>query len=228
MLTGAIMTATLMPPKLPIALAALATLLLSTPASAAGFNCNYAKLPTEVLLCQDEALSKLDEANARVYFAVKNALPEQFKSAYNKNGRQWLKDRNACGFDAACVSQQYVLHFAYMCNIGSRLNLPDCKDVQTASNPYGRTVEDGNTYGTIGVDAWDPDPFLALRTQPNTQSGQRIAKMRNGSNVQVLATQTDGWWFVRTAEGQTGWAKSGAGYDGLQRVWIHTECEECD
>jgi uncharacterized protein len=221
------MTATLTPSKLPIALAALATLLLSTPASAAAFNCNYAKLPTEVLLCQDGTLGRLDEANARVYSAVKNALPQWAKHEYDNVARQWLKERNNCGFDAACVSHQYDLRFAYMCNIGSRLNLQDCKDVQTASNPYGRTG-DANTYGTIGVDPWDPDPFLALRTEPNTQSGQRIAKMRNGSNVEVLATQTNGWWFVRTSEGQTGWAKSGAGYDGLQRVWIHTECEECD
>ena len=216
------MTATFMPAKLPIALAALATLLLSTPASAAGFNCAYAKLSTEVLICQDDTLSRLDEANARVYSALKNALPRHLKSPFNQIGRQWLKDRNACGFDAECVSHQYVLHFAYMCSVGSRLNLPDCED-QTASNPSGRTVEDGNTYGTIGVDAWEVDPYLALRTEPNTQSGQRIAKMRNGSSVQVLATQTNGWWFVRTSNGQTGWAKSGAGYDGLERVWIHTD-----
>jgi hypothetical protein len=27
---------------------------------------------------------------------------------------------------------------------------------------------------------------------------------------------------VRTSNGQTGWAKSGAGYDGQDRAWIHT------
>jgi uncharacterized protein len=85
------MTTTFIPPKLPIALAALATLLLlSTPASAAGFNCAYAKLATEVLICQDDTLSSMDEANARVYSAVANALPAYLKHAYNEIGlRAW-------------------------------------------------------------------------------------------------------------------------------------------
>ena len=218
------MTATLTPYKLPIALAALATLLLSTPASAAAFNCNYAKLPTEVLICQDETLSSIDEANARVYYAVANALPAYLKPAYRKNGRQWLKDRNACGFDAECVAHQYVLHFQYMCNIArGGMVLPDCTDVSTASNQATIPDSPGYEIGTIGVDPWDTDPYLALRTGPSAVYGKRIAKLRNGTDVEILNNErTDGWWLVRTSNGQTGWAKSGAGYDGQERAWIHT------
>jgi uncharacterized protein len=224
MLTGAIMTATLKPPVLPIALAALATLLFWTPASAAGFNCAYAKLATEVLICQDKTLSSMDEANARVYSAVANALPGYLKHAYHENGRQWLKDRNGCGFDAECVAHQYVLHFQYMCNIArGGVVLPDCKDVSTASTQATPPASAGYEIGTIGVDPWDTDPYLALRTDPSTAYGTRIAKLRNGTDVEILNRErADGWWFVRTANGQTGWAKSGAGYDGQERAWIHT------
>ena len=76
--------------------------------------------------------------------------------------------------------------------------------------------------GIVGVDPWDPDPFLALRTDPTARYGQRIAKLRNGTMLEILdATRPDGWWLVRTPNGQTGWAKSGAGWDGKKRSWIH-------
>jgi uncharacterized protein len=229
MITGAVMTATLMPPTLPIALATLATLLLATPASAAGFNCAYAKLATEVLICQDDTLSSVDEANARVYSAVANALPGFRKHAYHENGRQWLKARNGCGYDAECVAHQYVLNFEYMCNIASdRLILPDCKGVSTANNQaQPPATESYDIVGTIGVDPWVTDPYLALRTHPSTVYGKRIAELKNGTNVEILdTTRTDGWWFVRTSNGQTGWAKAGAGYDGQDRTWIHTDEDE--
>jgi uncharacterized protein YecT (DUF1311 family) len=62
-----------------------------------------------------------------------------------------------------------------------------------------------------------PDAFLSLRTHPSSQIGQRIAVMTNGTIVQVLQQNPDGWWKVRvTSTGQEGWALSG--HDG--KVWI--------
>jgi hypothetical protein len=116
-----------------------------------------------------------------------------------------------------------------MCNIASdRLILPDCKGVSTASNQaQPSATESYDIVGTIGVDPWVTDPYLALRTHPSTAYGKRIAKLKNGTNVEILdTTRTDGWWFVRTSNGQTGWAKSGADYDGQDRTWIHTDEDE--
>jgi hypothetical protein len=64
-----------------------------------------------------------------------------------------------------------------------------------------------------------PDAFLALRTHPTSRLGLRIAAMPNGTFLQVLQRQPDGWWYVRMLpSGQEGWALSGQG----NRQWI--EC----
>ncbi len=222
------MTATLMPPKLPIALAALATLLLSTPASAAGFNCNYAKLPTEVLICRDSTLSSADDVNARVFYEVRDHVPHWALHVFNVAQRAWIAERNACGWDVECVKSAYQRHVNDLCVRAGDLGLSTCNDDM---NLFGETQsqapaqQGGVSYliGTIGVDAWDPDPYLALRSEPTTMYGQRLEKMGNGSIVAIIEKQDDGWWFVQDLRsGLQGWAKSGAGWGGLDRAWIHT------
>jgi hypothetical protein len=64
-----------------------------------------------------------------------------------------------------------------------------------------------------------PDAFLALRTNPTSGSGQRIATMPNGTPLKVLERRGDGWWYVRVLpSGPEGWALSRQG----SSVWI--EC----
>ncbi|MDZ4792154.1 MAG: caspase family protein [Hyphomicrobiales bacterium] len=69
---------------------------------------------------------------------------------------------------------------------------------------------------------WDtrpPDDFLALRTEPSSRTGSRIAKMPNGTLLEVIEKRPDGWWYVRTIEGLEGWTKY-ANENG-SRVWIY-------
>jgi Bacterial SH3 domain len=62
-----------------------------------------------------------------------------------------------------------------------------------------------------------PDAFLALRTNPTSGSGQRIATMPNGTPLKVLERRGDGWWYVRVLpSGPEGWALSRQG----NSVWI--------
>lgn len=226
------MTPTLMTPKLPIALAALATLLLSTPALAAGFDCRQAKLPTEVLICRNQVLDPIDEANARIYQTINASLFGDTKHVFNLNGRAWLASRNACGFNVPCVEHAYVIHLREMCNYAGQLGmrLPDCANSSLLGAVDVETQpEQSYATGTVGVDAWDPDPYLTLRTNPTSRYGDPIEKMRNGSTVAIIAKQTDGWWFVQNlTTGSIGWAKSGAGFNGLDRPWIHAAVEEGD
>jgi Bacterial SH3 domain len=64
-----------------------------------------------------------------------------------------------------------------------------------------------------------PDAFLALRTNPASGSGQRIAVLPNGTLLKVLERRGDGWWYVRVLpSGPEGWALSRQG----NSVWI--EC----
>jgi hypothetical protein len=67
-------------------------------------------------------------------------------------------------------------------------------------------------------DTRPPDAFLALRTMPTASRGQRIMKMPNGTLLNVLDRQNNGWWHVRVVPGgEEGWALRGQG----SRVWIH-------
>ena len=62
-----------------------------------------------------------------------------------------------------------------------------------------------------------PDDYLALRSEPSSQAGYRIAIVPNGESVDVLERRGDGWWRVSVvASGVTGWALSGGG----GRPWI--------
>jgi hypothetical protein len=62
-----------------------------------------------------------------------------------------------------------------------------------------------------------PDAFLALRTHPSSKSGRRIMAMPNGTVLQVLQRNNDGWWYVRVAGSSIeGWALSHQG----RNVWI--------
>ena len=189
-------------------------------AHAASFNCTYAKLPTEVAICVNEDLSSYDEQNARLYFGVRNSLSGRELRAFNARERGWLSERNACGYEPTCVSNQYTWHISYLCRMAASVGLEpmdDCHDLEMSDND-----DHAPHTGIVGVDPWDPDPFLALRTNPTTRYGQRIAKLRNGTRLEILdATRPDGWWLVRTPNDQTGWAKSGAGWDGKERSWIH-------
>jgi Bacterial SH3 domain len=67
-------------------------------------------------------------------------------------------------------------------------------------------------------DARPPDAWLALRTEPGSGRGQQLARLNNGTLVEVLERRPDNWWRLRLpTTGQEGWALQRQG----DRVWIH-------
>jgi uncharacterized protein len=69
------------------------------------FNCNYAKAPDEVVICQDKELSSKDREMARIYFVMINN-PVGFRHLRSTQAA-WLNARHRCGYNAACVSDAY-------------------------------------------------------------------------------------------------------------------------
>jgi len=71
---------------------------------------------------------------------------------------------------------------------------------------------------------WDtrpPDDYLSLRSEPTVRGGFRITKMPNGTLLDVLEKQPDGWWRVKAVEsGEEGWTKFRDDRD-RSRVWIY-------
>lgn len=90
-----------------LAAAFLALPALAGPAAAQSFNCNYAKLPTEVAICQDRELASADEEMATEYYQLTNAAPGWAVRQIKGEQRDWLPERNACGYDMQCIMGEY-------------------------------------------------------------------------------------------------------------------------
>ncbi len=77
------------------------------PAAAQSFNCNYAKLPTEVAICQDGELASSDEELATEYAQLINGAPGWAVRQIKNEQKAWLAERNACGYDMQCIMGEY-------------------------------------------------------------------------------------------------------------------------
>jgi len=77
-------------------------------ASAASFNCRNAKLPSEVAICQNGELGRLDKIMARKYFRLKRNLPTRHWRELLAEQRRWLVRRNNCGYEVYCLEDSYV------------------------------------------------------------------------------------------------------------------------
>mgnify|MGYP000093563485 CR=1 FL=1 len=85
-----------------------AAFVLTMDAKAQSFNCNYARTADEVLICQDERLSRLDERLATVYAQVRSATRDrQDRRELEFEQSSWLQSRRECGRNYGCVENHY-------------------------------------------------------------------------------------------------------------------------
>lgn len=95
-----------------IAVAALACTMFATASAEAGapsFNCNYARLPSEVAICQSGDLGSLDANMAGQYYSLMNdyAVPYHARKSIKREQVSWLKSRNRCGYNFSCIQSAY-------------------------------------------------------------------------------------------------------------------------
>ena len=74
-------------------------------APVASFACSAAGTPTEKAICGSRALAGYDRSLAAAYRRGLKRHDDD-KPAYEKAQRDWLATRNACGADAACISDR--------------------------------------------------------------------------------------------------------------------------
>jgi uncharacterized protein len=82
-----------------IILAISAALALEGAASAQSFNCNYAKAPDEVMICNSPTLSRLDEQMSVMYFQTRNSMSGVARAQLQNDQAAWLRGRQMCGGD---------------------------------------------------------------------------------------------------------------------------------
>lgn len=76
-------------------------------AKAQSFNCNYARTPDEVLICQEGELARLDERLASIYARVRGRLDAQDRRELEFEQSSWLQSRKECGRDFRCIESHY-------------------------------------------------------------------------------------------------------------------------
>ncbi|MEM7694823.1 MAG: SH3 domain-containing protein [Pseudomonadota bacterium] len=54
-------------------------------------------------------------------------------------------------------------------------------------------------------DVRPPDDWLALRTEPSSRSGRRLARLRSGTPIAMLGERSGHWHRVQTERGMVGW-----------------------
>lgn len=94
--------------------ASLALAILTMPplprhAEAQSFNCARASTPVENIICDDDYLGDLDEEMASLYFSLRNSVGSRVRSLLEQDQRNWLRLRNQCGYDYACVERAYLI-----------------------------------------------------------------------------------------------------------------------
>lgn len=85
----------------------LAACIAPSLAQAQSFNCRYARSADEVLICQNERLSRLDVVLSRTYFRLRNSLYGTARRRLEASQSRWLASRMDCGRDYACVERHY-------------------------------------------------------------------------------------------------------------------------
>lgn len=85
----------------------LALCAAAQPIAAASFDCAKARRATEKAICADAGLSDLDDQLGRYYHGARAALQEN-AACLNGDQRDWLKLRDACAADAACLKRSYL------------------------------------------------------------------------------------------------------------------------
>ncbi|WP_416462144.1 lysozyme inhibitor LprI family protein [Rubrivivax gelatinosus] len=73
-----------------------------------GFDCQRARTAVERLVCSDADLARADARMSAAYTAL--ALRWDEDRSLRRTQRRWLRERNACGADAACVAAAYAAH----------------------------------------------------------------------------------------------------------------------
>ncbi len=121
-------------PSRAIAAACAFWMIASSSANGQSFNCRNARLPDEILICQDSDLSHLDEPMASTYFEVRNQLDGLDRPKFERSQVTWLKERQVCGRDRDCLERIYLARIAQLLR---GLNKPTQNEADSANQDRG-------------------------------------------------------------------------------------------
>jgi uncharacterized protein len=95
---------------------ALAVVWIATanPCLAQSFNCQYAKTPDEVVICQTPKLAEMDIKMSKLYFGYRGLISGPARRQMENDQRAWLQHRMSCGNNIGCIALAYRDRVAYL------------------------------------------------------------------------------------------------------------------
>jgi uncharacterized protein len=96
--------------KLAASAVVLSLLAASAPARAADYapiDCDKASSPAERVICRSYPLGQAEARTATLFGAVTSLVAMGQRGDIGDSQRKWLKERNACGDDGACIGRAY-------------------------------------------------------------------------------------------------------------------------
>jgi uncharacterized protein len=89
------------------AIAAAAALMFGASAHAASFDCNQARTPDEIAICENRDLNDMDVRMATLLDIAKGFVLMGERGAIQDDQRDWLQNRRRCGGDVECLRRSY-------------------------------------------------------------------------------------------------------------------------
>ena len=103
--------------KLAAGVLALNLLVASVPARAADYapiDCSKASLAAERAICRSYPLGQAEARMATMFGIVTSLVAMGQRGDIGDAQRKWLKERNACGDDGACIARAYQSRIAVL------------------------------------------------------------------------------------------------------------------
>jgi len=131
---------------------ALALLLLQGGVHAAGFNCAVENLnETEETICQTPYLSGIDNVSNKLFIGVMNNTLS--KGTVQAEQLEWLKDRNSCRKNTACIKEHYLKRNAELSSFQGFHTLAEVFPESLIDAPFDRKIINKNGF-TIRDNPW--------------------------------------------------------------------------
>ena len=87
--------------------AAAIGLMFVLPSQAASFDCNQARTPDEIAICDNRDLNDMDVRMATLFDVIKGFVLMGERGAIQDDQREWLAQRRLCGADVECLRRSY-------------------------------------------------------------------------------------------------------------------------
>ncbi len=139
---------------------------------AASFDCGVARTPVERAICSNPSLGALDSQLADLYRAVREAERD--------SQRAWLRQRNECGGDVACLTRQYNERIAQL----RALTVPAPPESQVARAPAAQASSSQAAASTQHT-----PPQIAEREREREEERRQQVRQQAAQNARAMRDQ---------------------------------------